>query len=372
VCQVIAIPAAGVALGTTGFFRRPSRFPDWAWQDATDGRRFRSQGDLGTTLLVTLAILRNGDRVGWSAVAQSLKCLESCIRSDGGIYTDGGQLANYETCMAILCLQNVNADHRYNAVLKNAMTFVRRSQYNETHGVHCSDLHFGGLGCGPHHNPDIFNTSLLLDVLKGSGASPSDQAVQDAIVFVSRCQNFLNDENVTPFSTQSADGGFYYTCAAGGVSPPGAMFDGHLLSCGTMTYSGLKCFVDAAIDSGDPRMRAAIAWIRRNYNVANNPGLGNAGLYHYYYACAQALDALGVDRIEDSTGRMHDWRKELTAELIRRQQRDGTWRNENGCWMEDDPKLTTAYALLALSYCQSTGQQAVRDLRGDLAPPLRI
>jgi squalene-hopene/tetraprenyl-beta-curcumene cyclase len=31
---------------------------------------------------------------------------------------------------------------------------------------------------------------------------------------------------------------------------------------------------------------------------------------------------------------------------------DGSWVNENPRWMEGDPNLVTAYALLALAYCQ--------------------
>jgi len=48
------------------------------------------------------------------------------------------------------------------------------------------------------------------------------------------------------------------------------------------------------------------------------------------------------------------WRPfgEPTEALAARQQPDGSWVNENPPWMEGDPGLATAFALLALAYCQ--------------------
>ena len=43
---------------------------------------------------------------------------------------------------------------------------------------------------------------------------------------------------------------------------------------------------------------------------------------------AKALDAVGSDTIEDAQGQKHEWRKDLIAELAKRQQPDGSWVNE--------------------------------------------
>ena len=59
-----------------------------------------------------------------------------------------------------------------------------------------------------------------------------------------------------------------------------------------------------------------------------------------------------ADEIEDAQGVKHDWRRELTEELARRQKENGSWVNSNNRWMEGDPNLVTGYALLALSYCR--------------------
>ena len=119
-----------------------------------------------------------------------------------------------------------------------------------------------------------------------------------------------------------------------------------------MTYAGLKSMIYAGLKPDDQRVQAAAKWIRRFYMLKENPGIGNSGLYYYYHTFAKALDALGEDRITDRDGVIHDWRRELVAELARRQQADGSWVNENDRWLEGDPTLVTGYALLALSYCQ--------------------
>jgi len=80
--------------------------------------------------------------------------------------------------------------------------------------------------------------------------------------------------------------------------------------------------------------------------------MGSSGLYYYYQTFAKALNAMGVDAIEDEAGVKHDWRAELIRELAKRQQPDGSWLNENDRWLEGDPNLVTGYALLALSYCK--------------------
>jgi squalene-hopene/tetraprenyl-beta-curcumene cyclase len=79
--------------------------------------------------------------------------------------------------------------------------------------------------------------------------------------------------------------------------------------------------------------------------------MGDAGLYYYYQTFAKALDAMGDDVIEDAQGVEHFWRRDLLAELVRRQQPDGSWINENPRWLEGEPALVTGYALLTLAYC---------------------
>ena len=48
-------------------------------------------------------------------------------------------------------------------------------------------------------------------------------------------------------------------------------------------------------------------------------------------------------------GVSHDWYRALAEQLIDEQTPDGFWVNENSRWMEQDPVLVTAYAVIALA-----------------------
>lgn len=318
---------------------------------AEDGSYSKHAGT-GVTSLVTTALLRHGRTIHDPAVAPSLEFIESSVQPDGGIYQTGTLYRNYETCLAILCLQEANKDGRYDKLIKQADAFVKGLQWDEAEGKDPSDPAYGGGGYGKHKRPDMSNTSFLVDALRAAGNDADSDAVQRALVFISRCQNLETEHNTTPFASKEPDGGFYYTCAAGGSSQAGETANGGLRSYGSMTYAGLKSMIYAGVGPDDPRVKAAVEWIGKHYDLKSNPGMGDAGQYYYYHTFAKALAAVGEETVVDEDGTKHDWRAELIAELASRQQQDGTWVNENSRWLEGDPNLVTGYALLALSYCR--------------------
>jgi len=126
---------------------------------------------------------------------------------------------------------------------------------------------------------------------------------------------------------------------------------GGLRSYGSMTYAGLKSMIFAGLTRDDPRVKAALEWLARHYTFAENPGLGDAGLYYYFQTAGKALEALGADTFADAGGVQHAWRSELADAILARQQADGSWVNTNPRWMEGDPNLVTSYALMALASC---------------------
>jgi squalene-hopene/tetraprenyl-beta-curcumene cyclase len=105
----------------------------------------------------------------------------------------------------------------------------------------------------------------------------------------------------------------------------------------------------AELKPDDPRVRAAYEWITKNYTLAENPGLGQEGLFYYYHTMAKALSALKVALLTTTDGTTIDWRKELLSKLIEKQKGDGSWVNDSGRWWENDPILVTTYALIAVN-----------------------
>lgn len=322
---------------------------------AEDGS-FSSQAGPAVTALVATALMRHGRTPSDPLVANSLAYVEQFVRSDGGVFGTGSLYANYETSIAILCLTEANKDGRYTEKLNKADAYIRGLQWDEGEDKDPADPAYGGAGYGKHKRPDLSNTQFFMDALQAMGTDVNDQAVQRALTFVSRCQNLETEHNTTPFAAKNPDGGFYYTPAAGGSSMAGTTPSGGLRSYGSMTYAGLKSMIYAGLGADAPRVKAAVKWIKMHYDLKSNPGLGDQGLYYYYHTFAKTLDAMKQDVFVDQQGVQHDWRAELRAELARRQLPDGSWVNEADRWMEGDPNLVTAYALLALSYCKPQPQ----------------
>jgi squalene-hopene/tetraprenyl-beta-curcumene cyclase len=326
-----------------------------AKSQAADGS-FSSQAGPGVTAIIVTGLLRNGCGPSDPVVAKALKYLEGKIQRDGGIYQTGTFYSNYETCLAMMALVEANRDGRYAKALKAAEAFAKGQQWNESGGHERSNPAYGGAGYGRSKRPDLSNTQFFVEALRAVGNGPDDPAIQKALIFVSRCQNLESEHNTLGYAPKNPDGGFYYTGAAGGDSMAGKLPNGGLRSYGSMTYAGLKSMIHAGVGPDDPRVKAAVEWLRKHYDLRENPGMGKSGLYYYYHTFAKALDAMQQDSFEDASGAKHAWRAELAGAILARQKDDGSWINSDPRWLEGDPNLVTGYALLTLSYCRPGGK----------------
>ena len=301
----------------------------------------------GITAIAVAALVRNGVSPQESVVAKGLKYLESQTKDDGGVYSKA--LANYTTAVAVMAFKEANTNGKYDDVIKRGSVFIKNIQHVE------DGLNQGGFGYDAKSRPDLSNSGFSVEALLAAGLSKDDPAVKNALKFISRCQNLPGEFNDQPFATKTSEedkGGFVYDphmndknkfkTAAGG-----------LRSIGGMTYTGLKSFLYAGVSKDDPRVKAAVNWARHHYTLDENPGMGKAGLYYYYHTFAKAMDAFGEDQFEDAKGKKHDWRMELFTALQAQQQENGSWRNlGERTFAEDNPDLSTAFALLSLSYCK--------------------
>ncbi len=306
---------------------------------------------IGVTALAATALMNNGVPPADPAVGKAIKIIVDSVRDDGGIYAENSRLKIYETCVAIQCLQAANKEGQYDAILKKATGYIKGEQFDEGEGKTPEDLDYGGAGYGGKSRPDLSNTAFLIEALDSVKSSENDEAIQRALLFVSRCQNLESPYNTSPEAAKINDGGFFYTVSSGGNSPAGETAEGGLRSYGSMTYAGFKSMIYAGLKPDDPRVKAARTWIEKNYTIQSNPGMGDAGLYYYYSLFAKALDVSKVDKIKDATGKEHDWRQELVAHLAGLQADDGSFTNKNTKWMEGDPNLATTFCLLALAHC---------------------
>ncbi len=316
------------------------------------------------TGIVTKSLLDSGVEPGDPMIQKALAYLKRALQPDGGIYTKENKVSNYETSVALLAFAAANRDGQYDELIANARDFLKKLQWDETEGLSADDPRYGGGGYGRSERPDLSNTSFLLEALKAAGVPENDESMKKVVIFLSRCQNLESEHNTTEFASKINDGGFYYTPAGGGNSQAGTDANGGLRSYASMTYAGLKSMIYAGVGPDDPRVKAAMEWLKKHYTLAENPGMGQKGLYYYYHTFAKALSVAKVDRMVDAKQVAHDWRKELGEHLVAKQRDNGAWINTDSGWLEGDPNLVTAYALMALKYCETPAANTGRPAGG--------
>ena len=280
-------------------------------------------------------------------------------KEDGGIYAKS--LPNYNTSLALSALTMVPGEPYREAALK-ARRLVIAGQYDDNQDGKMNHPQDGGIGYGSKPPTDLSNTHLALEALylsKKLLADDPDRQRQEpqlnyaaAIQFVSRCQNLsaTNDQSWAS-DDKNNKGGFVYRPgdSKAGTEP---LPDGKtaVRSYASMGYAGLLAFIYTDIKPSDPRVAAVKDWLAAHYSVTENPGMGPEGLFYYYHTMAKALNLAGIPEINRPDGSKANWRLDLSRQLFNLQNPDGSWSNPNGRWMEKDPQLATAYAVLALEH----------------------
>ena len=313
------------------------------------------QGNLGITALCTSALLAGGKTIADPPVRKAIGRVLTFQKPDGGIYDDTG-LNNYTTSISLMLL--VKADAKaYAAPIEKAKTYLVQHQWDEAESIDANHPWYGGAGYGKHERPDLSNASFFLEAMHQAGVPKDDPLWAKAVVFVSRCQD-RSESNDGMIVGADEGGGMIYSPHKGGESKAGTVDlpNGKrgLKAYASMTYAGFKSFVYAGLARDDPRVLAALDWIRHHWSFEENPELGQQGLYYYYMVAAQALKAWGETTVRDAARREHRWKDELTEAILRRERSPGCWYNEADRWMEgkEIAVVPTSYVVIALVSCR--------------------
>jgi hypothetical protein len=110
---------------------------------------------------------------------------------------------------------------------------------------------------------------------------------------------------------------------------------------------------------GTPRALAAQQWLESHFSNAANPGrfpkdrelMRDSLTYYYWFSLATAFEAAHVSSFEWQS-EAFNWSEVVARQLLDRQQKDGSWRNEAVEVREDDPLVATPLAVLTLVTCR--------------------
>jgi squalene-hopene/tetraprenyl-beta-curcumene cyclase len=296
---------------------------------------------------------------GDTHIAKALEFLYSYQQPNGGVYADDEGLGNYGTSLALMAM----------ASAKSLDPVRVKKMHDYLFGLQNADeasLGFGGIGYGSRGagHEDLSNTGMALEALTRSGVPASDPHLEKAMSFLQRCQD-LSSHNDQPWAGTS--GGGVYTpdeSKADGSWDPKKAEPGEkptsLAPYGGMTYQLISSYVALDLKPGDPRLDAAMTWVKKNYRFDANPGMqpekNQQGLFYYYMAMAKTFDLLDQGTLELPDGSVVDWRKDLFEAIKAKAGAatlpDGTecviWINGADRWAEGIPQVTASYLIKAL------------------------
>jgi len=225
--------------------------------------------------------------------------------------------------------------------MDKARQFLAEHLLDEGEGLKPGDKFYGSIGYGGANGAltgDIISLTFALEAMRDAGAGANDPAFAKAINFLQRTQN---SSETNSESWAKNDGGFIYY-------PGNSEVKDTTDSYGSGTYAGMMSYLYANLKKTDPRVQGTLKWVRNNYTLDENPGIGQKTLYYYYMVFARALQTAGENAIVDSRGQRHNWREELANKLISLQNADGSWVNSNPAEMQNNKVLVTAFTMMAI------------------------
>jgi len=295
-----------------------------------------------------------------SELSRAYDFILGSVRPDGSIHR--GALANYNTALCLMALSTADDPH-FLPVIRNARAYLATTQIDFGEPGRMDTPFDGGVGYGSkYQHSDLNNTVVAIEAMRWSErVLPKDLGADDpankdlnwtaVASFLQNCQNLPSRNPGEWVSGDPKDvGGFVYypgNSKAGGTTNA-ATGKVALRSYGSMSYAGLLSYIYAKVGKDDARVVAVLEWLRGNYSLDENPGLGPEGYFYYLHLMTKALTAAGVDRLTLADGREIRWRDEVATRLLSLQAKDGSWVNANERWWEADRNLVTAYVLLSL------------------------
>jgi hypothetical protein len=346
-----SIPPSPLQRGVDYLLSKQS--PDGGWHSETYGQL--KGGAANTSLIVyALAHLPADQRKPIQPqIDRAIAFLLKGLDEQGFIrHVDGSaDYPTYATAMLVTALHRMEMAAAHKPAIKRKVDYLKQSQQTTRQGWTEKDPDYGGWnqtggeaeGAKIEGQTNIAITSIALEALKAAGAL-EDEAEAMARIYAARCWN------------NPGHGGFFFTSRPDHfLNKAGSYKQGDATlarSYGTATADGITALLATGLVAEMKMLSPAFAWL------AARPGLDavpfepadlpedqadfTQGLRFYY---AFALGRV----IRAAPSRLPGWGDALTADLVKRQQPDGSWRNANTMMREDDPLIATAMAVAAMA-----------------------
>ena len=350
-------------------------------QSADGAWRSETYGTLTDGITLTPAVMKSlmfgppGTHAAESALLAA-EYLGSWVDEDASIMRDGRvpDFPVYSAALAVIALSRIPSGDFLDA--RDAwLDFLREQQLTERLGWELSDQAYGGWGYSifpprkpddpsarPPFDADLSSTLFAVGALRLAGVWVDDPAIEKALVFVKRCQNFAQTE--VEADPTFDDGGFFFTPTNDMQNKAGiAGTDSHgrtrYHSYGSPTADGLRALLRCGLSPDHPRVVAARQWLERHFSVSTVPGEfepmreqdRDAAYFYYCWSVSHALRQLAITSFQRN-GKTVNWAEDLAAELLSRQRTDGSWVNQHSFVKEDDPLIATTLAAAALANCR--------------------
>ncbi len=314
---------------------------------------------VGMTGLAVIALAESNlnSKEAADSLKKGLGFLLKHKQKDGGIYIKSKPYNSYETSIAVLALNEIDAA-KYKAEIAAAANYLKGIQDDGSKNPESK----GGIGYGSDKTQSNMSTTVYaLQALKAAGVKEDEEVWKRAVAFIAHCQN-SSEVNDLGYAAVINDGGHIYSpgnsktgiepsSKAGKISVRGKT---GWRSYGSMTYAGYLGYVYAKLSSDDPRVKGALRWIKNNYTLEENPCMKGQGLYYYYNTFALAMSARGKSTLLLADGKEVNWARDLGKKLVSIQEADGGFTNKADRWHEGSRVICSSFALRALA-CSARG-----------------
>ena len=267
---------------------------------------------------------------------------------------------NYSTSYALQCFLKFGSEQDQKNI-EQSIVYLQNQQFSENVGFPPQSAPYGGWGFGINQKPsigsfvDLAHTRRVLESLSNA-ASITPKIRKRSIIFLNRLQKRKSslDDSLIWEKDIGYDGGFFSSPTIAYANKGRSKFDKssgreYYQSYATATCDGILSMIALGYDPNSTELKDAKEWLLQNQNLELPAGVPLDDPAPW----AQSMKLYNLMVLSETYSKLEiqgNWRKEIIHLLAKIQRADGSFiNNKGGLMKEDDPLLSTTYAIIALN-----------------------